>query len=104
MAAKRVSLPSTISSKTMSARFRPCWVRWAHPTLSIFTANAGRSGATWPYANGAPVSGIRSTGAGTVVGAAVVVEASVVVVASAVVFGTVVVGFGFGFVVAGALA
>lgn len=69
-AAKRVTPPSTCSSKTMSAAFRPCWGR-AAGLLSILAITAGRSGSV----PGNPVSG-AVPGAATGGGAAALATTS----------------------------
>src|SRR3954452_22667106 len=79
--AKRVAPSLMISSNTMSAELSPVWGR-AGPTLSIFTASAGRCGIWLGSEIGTPVSGMRR------------ISGSVVVVASIVVTGAVVTGAG----------
>ena len=65
-AANRVSVPSTISSKTMSALFSPDWGR-ARGWLSIFTTSAGRARISSAELTGSPVSGILTTSGNVVV-------------------------------------
>src|ERR671915_904973 len=70
-AAKRVMPPSTPSSKTTSAWFRPIWGR-ASGALSIFTTRTGRLARTMSI--GRPVSGAAAVvgGAGAAGGVAFV--------------------------------
>src|SRR3954468_14678312 len=65
IANSRVRPPSTVSSKTMSARSMPACGR-AMSTLSIFTASAGRSRFS-SFVGGLPVSGQAGGGAGAIV-------------------------------------
>ncbi len=83
--ANRVTLPSTISSKTTSAELMPTCGRppWpcAGSALSIFTTSAGRA-AFAGSSTGSPVSGKTGPGAAVVVVASVVVVVTAVVVVS----------------------
>ena len=79
-AAKRVRLPSTISSNTMSASLKPACGR-AAGSLSILTTSAGRWMISSAVLTGTPVSGIRIT-TGTVVVVVVDVVVDVVVLAA----------------------